>query len=201
LHLVGYIKYTRFCSLQKRYSVLVCLIHASKTTSFSLYVSAIQPAEGRWDTQRSEFKVSAVNRTHIDMTFSIWHEVRYLMLSLQSHQTSCIIFVRNITIIRTSRLVDQHTYGNMDIITTETKKDVKAQMGALRYIERHGLTCVSGICLVENLLRNESSLLRGGFFWMVVIAPESCTVVLNFIHLWLLFVLRPQIPAFKIRYI
>jgi hypothetical protein len=87
----------------------------------------------------------------------------------------------------------------MDIMTTESKKDVKAQIGALSYTERLGLTCVSGICLVENLLRNESSLLRGGFFWMVVIAPERCTVVLNFIHLWLLFVLRPQIPAFKIR--
>lgn len=89
----------------------------------------------------------------------------------------------------------------MGIMTTNGKKDVEAEMGALRYIARHELTCVSGICLVENLLRNESSLLRGGFFWMVVIAPESCTVVLNFIHLWLLFVLRPQIPAFKIRYV
>jgi hypothetical protein len=89
----------------------------------------------------------------------------------------------------------------MAIMTTESNKDVKAEMGAIRYTEIHELTCVSGICLVENLLRKESSLLRGGFFWIVVIAPESCTVVLNFIHLWLLFVLRPQIPAFKIRYV
>jgi hypothetical protein len=62
-------------------------------------------------------------------------------------------------------------------------------MVTIHFTERHKLTCVSGICLVENLLRNESSLLRGGFFWMVVMAPDSCTVVLNFIHRWLLFVL------------
>lgn len=41
-------------------------------------------------------------------------------------------------------------------------------------------------------MRNESSRLRGGLvFWMVeVMAPDSCTVVRSFIHLWLLLVLR-----------
>ena len=105
-----------------------------------------------------------------------------------------------IPMIRAGKLVHQHTYGYMSVMTVEAK-DGKPEIGVLLYTERCDLTCVSGICLVENLLRNESSLLRGGFFWMVVIAPDSCTVVLNFIHLWLLFVLRPQIPAFKIRFI
>lgn len=161
----------------------------------------MQPAEGRWDAQRSEFKVSAVNPTHIDMIFSIRYEFRYL----NAEFTKSLDILHNVRTKyhdNTTRwLVYQHTYGYMGIMTTNGKKDVEAEMGALRYIARHELTCVSGICLVENLLRNESSLLRGGFFWMVVIAPESCTVVLNFIHLWLLFVLRPQIPAFKIRYV
>jgi hypothetical protein len=62
------------------------------------------------------------------------------------------------------------------------------------------LTCASGICLVENLFRKESSRLSGGFFWMVVMAPDSCTVVRSFIHLWLLFVLRPQIQQLNITY-
>ena len=44
------------------------------------------------------------------------------------------------------------------------------------------LTCVLGICLVENLFRKESSRLSGAFFG--VIAEEICTVVRNFIHLW-----------------
>jgi hypothetical protein len=95
----------------------------------------------------------------------------------------------------------KHTYGNMGIMTTEAKKDRNAQLVVIRYRQKHELTCVSGICLVENLLRKESSLFSGGFFCMVVIAPDSCTVVLSFIHLWLLFVLPPQIPAFKIRFI
>ena len=38
----------------------------------------MQPAEGRLDAQRSEFKVSAVNRTHTDMIFSIRYEFKYL---------------------------------------------------------------------------------------------------------------------------
>ena len=62
-----------------------------------------------------------------------------LMLSLQSHQTSCIMLVRNITIIRTRRLVDQHTYGYMDIMTTESKKDVEAEMGGTTLYNK---TCI-----------------------------------------------------------
>lgn len=51
----------------------------------------------------------------------------------------------------------------------------------------NGITCASGIWRVENLLRKESSRFKGAFFWIVWMAPDNCTVVLNFIQRWLLF--------------
>lgn len=49
------------------------------------------------------------------------------------------------------------------------------------------VSCVSGICRVENRFKKESSLFKGGFF---CIAELSCTVVRSFIHLWFDFVLH-----------
>lgn len=54
------------------------------------------------------------------------------------------------------------------------------------------ITCFSATCRVENRLMNESSLCNVGFDVFIVdeMALDSCTVVLSFIHLWLLLLLQ-----------
>jgi hypothetical protein len=58
--------------------VLACLKQAFKMSAFGLYAPTIQPTESHWHAQRSKFKVSAVDRSQIDMTVLIRHEVGYL---------------------------------------------------------------------------------------------------------------------------